>query len=594
MAILTNDIECHINYFLSLFRNPITGEVFEFAIYNDRADFDRADLRKILQDNTIITFNGLNYDMAINTLCLCGASNLEMKKASDDIIRSGLMPWTFERKYNVKIITVDHIDLIQVAFGTASLKVYGARLGSKLLQELPIHHDNFIMPDQVDIIDQYCINDNIVTADLYNELKKDITLRENMSTEYGIDLRSKSNAQIAEQVIKSEYIKLTGVKLPKAKAEKSYEYQYQSYVFFETVSLNNLLSTCLSVDFNISKNGKPVLPKELNKLIKVGKKSYKMGIGGLHSVDSPGSYYSDENYKIYDIDVASYYPFIILNSGFEPKHIGAMFTKIYRDIVERRLTAKKAGNKTTADSLKIVINGLFGKFGNRYSAVYSPELLFNTTITGQLCLFMLIEQFAKHDIDVISANTDGITIRVHNEKELLLKELVTWWENVTNFEMEYTEYKSIHHRDVNNYIAVYQLGGFKGKGIFASDGIRKNPANAIIRDACINYILSGTPPEETIRKSKDVTQFLTVKKVTGGAHKDGVPLGATVRWYRSLATETAINYIKNDNQVGGSEDGMPLMNLPDTKELPFDIDIKWYIDKAVEQLKELKVIDYEN
>lgn len=612
MAKLTFDIECYGNYFLALFINIVTGKIYKYAMYNDQKDHFIQELRATLSYNTILTFNGNNYDMCVTALYLAGATNIELKNASDDIIKNRLMPWVFEKKYNVKLPSYDHIDLMQPAFGAAGLKIYGARLGSKKLQELPIHHDNFIMPFEVPKLELYCVNDNIVTDDLNTELDEAIKLRELLSEEYGIDLRSKSDAQIAEQVIKSEYKKLTGGTLKKPKAAASYKYFPPEFVGFQKPQLQYLYNTCRKVDFNISKKGAVMLPKELNKQIKIAGKAYKMGIGGLHSVDKGGSYYSDSEYQIYDIDAASFYPYIILNAGFEPTHIGTLFTTIYRSIVERRIAAKKRMKQikkiittqgstdalkaelktqdTIQESLKIVINGLFGKFGSRYSVVYSPDLMFHTTVTGQLCLFMLIEQFEVAQIQVISANTDGISVRVHKSQKDHLDALVQWWEGVTNFTMEYTPYKSLHHRDVNNYIAIGADGYAKGKGIFAPDGIRKNPANAIIRDACMEYIKFGTPVETTITSAKSVVNFLTVRKVAGGAHKDGVPLGAAVRWYRSFKTETAINYIKNGNQVGGSERGVPLMDLPEEGVMPIDLDYGWYIEQTNKVLTQIGVL----
>ena len=42
--------------------------------------------------------------------------------------------------------------------------------------------------------------------------------------------------------------------------------------------------------------------------------------------------------------------------------------------------------------------------------LYSPDLLINTTITGQLTLLMLIEMITLSGGKVKSANTDGIVI----------------------------------------------------------------------------------------------------------------------------------------------------------------------------------------
>ena len=647
---LTCDIECLPNYFLILFRDVDTGKTLKFSMFNDQ--YSRPDalsaVEATLSGALIITFNGNSFDLPLIALFIKGAGSLQLKAAANDIISNRLMPWAFERKYGCCVPDHwDHIDLINVAFGTASLKIYMGRLGCQKMQEMPIEHYCFLLPDDRQTIDRYCVNDNEGTAELFFELEGAIELRKTMSDEYGIDLRSKSDAQIAEQVIKSEYLRLRHEKVPKATAKASYKYTPPPFVMFQGKQLNRLLDLCKAVDFDISAKGSVLMPKNevvcseimlppsvrrvqvdpsliarirsgemtkkelkeegitptIEKMIRgkldseaqfvyreegllstipIADKNYKMGIGGLHSDDAPGSHYSDDEYQLLDIDVASYYPNIILNAGFEPAHIGTLFTTIYRAILTRRMKAKREGNKLVADALKIVINGLFGKFGNRYSAVYSPDLMFHTTVTGQLCLLMLIEQFERWGIQVVSANTDGITVKV--KRGMLggqLESIVEWWEQVTGFDMEYAHYASVHYRDVNNYLAVDQESRkVKGKGIFAASGIRKNPAHTIIRDAVFAFVKDGTPPATTIFASADPSAFLEVRKVTGGAVKDGEPLGGTIRWYISSATETAINYAKNGNQVASSERAMPMMDLPLDGRMPADLDYQWYIDKT--------------
>ena len=193
---------------------------------------------------------------------------------------------------------------------------------------------------------------------------------------------------------------------------------------------------------------------------------------------------------------------------------------------------------------------------------------------------MLIEQFDIACIQVVSANTDGITVLVHKCQKASLNLIVAQWEATTAFNMEYVYYKSIHYRDVNNYFAVTLDDGAKGKGIFASDGIRKNPAHAIVRDACIAKVLHGIEPYETVYGESDITKFLEVRKVAGGAVKDGEPLGGSIRWYISNETDTPINYAKNGNMVASSQGGMPMMDLPTDGIFPSDLDCQWYIDRA--------------
>ncbi|WP_202050083.1 hypothetical protein, partial [Acinetobacter baumannii] len=247
-----------------------------------------------------------------------------------------------------------------------------------------------------------------------------------------------------------------------------------------------------------------------------------MGVGGLHSSESCIAHLAKDGYLLIDRDVASFYPNIILNLGLFPKHLGSAFLTVYRSLVERRLKAKgltKSSdlsiaelNKVIADSIKITINGSFGKLGSKYSNLYSPDLLIQVTLTGQLSLLMLIEALYLNGINVVSANTDGIVIKPRMTQYNLLNEIVKSWENHTKFETEETQYRAIFNRDVNNYIALKKhfdkeskqwLDTFpqgtkldkrvKGKGVFAEADIWKNPANGICVDALIAFLDEGKP-----------------------------------------------------------------------------------------------------
>ena len=276
--------------------------------------------------------------------------------------------------------------------------------------------------------------------------------------------------------------------------------------------------------------------------------------------------------------MASYYPAIILNCGLKPQHMGDHFTQVYRGIVQRRLAAKHSGDKVTADSLKITINGSFGKFGSPYSALYSPVLLIQTTVTGQLALLMLIEALESEGIEVVSANTDGIVMRCPRSHLRLLDYIVWEWEHATGFETEATEYQALYSRDVNNYIAVKPDNSFKLKGVFAPAALQKNPANEICTGAVVKYLIDGTPVEDSILACRDITKFVTIRTVKGGAVKGGQYLGKAVRWYYARGETGTINYKINGYTVARSEGARPLMDLPE--QFPGDVDFDWYIREA--------------
>jgi len=231
----------------------------------------------------------------------------------------------------------------------------------------------------------------------------------------------------------------------------------------------------------------------------------------------------------------------------------------------------------TADSLKITVNGGFGKLGSKYSKLYAPELFFHVTVTGQLALLMLIEQVELAGIPVVSGNTDGIVSMPTPDQLPTLRSIMALWEGVTGYELEETHYRPLHCRDVNNYIAIKTDGNVKTKGAFAAGGLMKNPQMEIVGEALVAQLLHGTPIEQTVRNCTDITKFVTVRSVRGGGEWRGRYLGKVVRWYWSRHGQPIV-YTSNGNKVATSDGAMPAMTLPEA--LPDDIDYERYIEAA--------------
>jgi hypothetical protein len=575
------DLEIYRDYFLAMFRNVKTGNVRAFELF-DGQPLDVATIKSILKSYQLVTFNGLNFDMPLLMLALKRPDNAVIKKACDSIINNNLRGWQFERQWDVVVPKdIDHIDLIEVAPGTASLKIYGGRLHCKRMQDLPIEPTASITPEQRPLLREYCANDLITTQQLYEYLLPQLELRARMSDEYAIDLRSKSDAQIAEAVIgrKVQDILQREIKRPEVAAGTTFTYRPPEFIQFTTPALQEVLNRLRVERFAVPDSGKVTMPKWLQDTeISIGTSVYRMGIGGLHSSEQSTSHIADEDTILVDRDVASYYPNIILGTGLAPSHMGGAFTVAYRDIVQRRLAAKASGDKVTDDALKITINGSFGKFGSKWSKLFSPDLLIQTTMTGQLALLMFIETLESEGIPVVSANTDGVVIKCPKARVPMM-EFIAWeWEHTTGFTTEATYYQAVYSKDVNNYIAIKPDGGFKLKGIYAPVNLKKNPTNEICTGAVVKYLIDGTPPSETIRACQDIRKFVTIRQVKGGAVKGDDYLGKAVRWYYSKGATGTINYKVNGYTVPRSEGARPLMQIPDS--LPNDIDHDWYITEA--------------
>lgn len=597
------DVEAFPNYFLVCFTSVQTGWVYYLEEITGYCQIDRRMLQWILSNFRTVSFNGLHYDLILCYLCCAGAPPDVIKGASDMIILQDMPGHDVLKKHKVKRFEVDHIDLIEVAPLQASLKTYAGRLHAPKMQDLPFHPNTVLTWDQITVTRWYCVNDITNTAYLRECLREHITLREQLSQEYGVDVRSKSDAQIAEAVIGAELTKRLGYrpKKPTIEVGTTYYYRVPGYINFQTHLLNWALNIIATTPFVVGASGAVAMPEAISDLkLQIAGATYRMGIGGLHSSEETQAFISNDEYVLLDKDVTSYYPKIILNLALNPHHIGPIFSQVYGSIVERRIAAKQAGNKVAADSLKIVVNGSFGKLGSKYSILYAPDLLIQTTISGQLSLLLLIERLELAGIRVVSANTDGIMIWCRRDMQNICEAIVKQWEHDTGYETEGAVYKALYSRDVNNYIAIKENGKeSKNKGAFANpwaskknpaERLHKNPTGTICVEAVEAFLMKGTPLHETIYACTDIKKFVVVRSVKGGAVKvwaDGRVeyLGKSVRWYYAKGVEGELVYAINGNKVPRSEGAMPLMKLPDI--CPQDIDFDWYVTESASILLQI-------
>ena len=572
------DTETLPNRTLFCAKNIETGEWFDLWRHDDDAP---ARLTRFVQqaDSTFIGFNSKSFDNAVVAAFCLGRTEIEIKRIADDIITNRLSPWNAMRKHNLRDVILDDIDLIEVAPSFVGLKAYGARMHMPKLQDMPIAHDEMITVDQEPMLLEYCHNDVDTTAELLNQLEGELMLRVEMSRRYGADMRSKSDSQMAEQA----YITSMGLKRQENDIPKTVRYTPPAFLKFMDAELQGLLDRVSKHVFNMNQvTGHVQLPDFLGlKTIKFGSGEYQLGVGGIHSVHDRQVCHIAGDDHMCDIDAASFYPSIILECGFVPAALGKRFVEEYRKIYERRLEAKRNGDKITDATLKISLNGTFGKLASRYSVLYSPDLMLAVTLTGQFTLLMLIEWLERAGALTLSANTDGIAIRYTKEKKELVEKVVSKFSEVSGFSFEYTPYRALAVKDVNNYIAVKPDRKLKVKGIYAPLSLKKNPTAQVSSDAVGVWLADGTPFEDTIR-SAPFTDFISARNVTGGGQQNGVYLGKVVRWYQSTdANNEPIKYASNGNKVPKTEGAKACMTLLDKTTHPVDLDYDWYNKEAI-------------
>jgi len=580
------DIECYKNYFLAVFASE-DGTTYSIKLHNDKLTGSKQVVEAILRKNPLISFNGDNYDLPVLSAFLAGWSNAKLKELSDAIILKNLPRWQLSDHFpslRIKRVDMGHIDLIGVTPLKSSLKTYGCRIHSKKLQDLPIDPSASISEQDAVVLEDYCKNDVMVTWDIYHTLHGELVLRSDMSKEYGMDLRSKSDPQIAEAIIR-HYMEEHGYDVSKRTAAvEPFKYKVPDFIEFETKQLQDVLETVRECTFTVKDTGNVELPDAIkNLVIEFNGAKYKLGIGGLHSQEKRQVIEPNEDLLLGEYDVASMYPSIILGQGLYPEHLGDGFLEVYRMIFDKRMAAKRTGDKTTADTLKIVLNSSYGKFGSKYSFLYSPELLIQTTITGQLALLMLIERLSLVGAQVVSANTDGVVILMYADLEVEVEYRCHEWSKATTYILEWTPYKAMYSESVNSYVALKPDGSAKTKGLYESGSIRKGYSAQVCNDAIVARLTHGTPIDRYIQNATDIRDFLVMRGVRGGGYWNKQNIGKVVRWYYS--TEGHPIRYANGNKVAGSDGAVPLMDLTDT--IPADLDIQKYIDIAYDKLKRL-------
>lgn len=414
----------------------------------------------------LIGFNSKKYDDLITDHLLIHKSlylangewqiTNNVKALSDAIISTSLNYRYLDEELKQFRSPYTSLDLYSALFEVTarkSLKQTAINLKWYRLEDSPIHFNTWINKTQFSSIVEYNINDVLITRALRLLKLGEISLRIDISNEYKINVLNSNRSNVADKLMGKFYAEYTGSKYWHFKDKRTYRKVIpfgdiiNPKIQFKDPVLKNLLDNIKDTKFTVGgKFGYDIIFRDIG---------YAIGVGGLHSIDRPKAFTATD--LIYrDADVSSYYPSLIINEKIAPAHLAASaFQQIAVMITTERLAAKRAKLKVKAEALKIVANsGLFGKFGSEDSWLFDLKCTYQTTLNGQLYLLMLIEQFEDNEIDVISANTDGVTSRFDPKIESTYNDITRHWQSFVGFELEFVDYVKYVRTSVNDYIAV--------------------------------------------------------------------------------------------------------------------------------------------
>ena len=524
------DLETYPNIFtcaiLSLSTN--NHELYEISDRkNDGLKLKKRLVQLMDSDAVMIGYNNNSFDYSFIHRIINGSVNLNALDLYD-ICKGIISPSPIDKqnfpwgKYTIRESEqfIKQIDLFKIRHydnraKRTSLKALEFVMRMDNIQDLPFPPGTMLLDNEKNELIHYNWHDVDATALFYVRTIEEIKFREEMSEKYRVDFTNYNDVKIGSKIFQLKLEK-AGISCYKnntvQQTHRPFVYLKDcipDYIHLENPKFRRILDVMKSKI--LTSDNVKALFSDLNCIINNLK--YHFGAGGLHASVN-GYFESDDEYVIEDIDVGGMYPSIIVGNGFYPEHLGAGFSPIFKELIDER---KQVGKKTPMGAaLKLAANGTFGKMGDKYSYLYDLKALLQVTITGQLSLTMIIEQLIKvPTLTMIQANTDGITYRIKRAYQPQIKTIITYWEKVTQLEMEYAHYDRMWIADVNNYIAEFtETGSLKRKGRYEYNlEYHQDTSALIIPKAAEAYMVHGQDIEDFIRNHKDKFDFMLRAKV---------------------------------------------------------------------------------
>ena len=148
---------------------------------------------------------------------------------------------------------------------------------------------------------------------------------------------------------------------------------------------------------------------------------------------------------------------------------------------------------------KVVLNGISGHLDSVNSPLYYPEGIMKVRVGGQLILTWLAERCALYGWDVLSLNTDGITLKMKRDDLEKYYSVIEQCEQQYDIIFEHDFYKKVVYASVNSYIAIPEKGKIKQKGEFVTKPELGNSTDMMVVPKALNaYFIDSIRPEEFI------------------------------------------------------------------------------------------------
>ena len=556
------DIECYPNIFTIVVYSLLKEDYFTFEISERRNDMERIEklVTNLKRDKRrMIGFNNMGYDYPVlhalinysrenhsatwDHLCKAARKKSDQIINADHFDRFKHLIWE-NNQYcqQVDLFKIHHFDNVARA---TSLKVLQFNMRSESIEDLPFDPNQPVDPANFDDLILYNRHDVQETYRFYLKTLEAIDLREKLTEKNGVNFINANDTKIGKTIFQLELEKQLGKGICFFYTGEGERKPRQTKR--KRIAMNEVILPCARFErpeFNLIKGwiAKQVLTDvtkdvftgideaDLGAIIHCCDKTkvkgkikslncivdgfnFVFGTGGLHGCIDPATVVSNDERVIVDLDVVSYYPSLAIVNGIYPEHLGPEFCTIYKRLKEQRTSYKKGSPENAA--LKLALNGVYGDSNNKFSPFYDPKYTMSITINGQLLLCMLAEKLMGiAGLEMIQANTDGVTVRIDRRKISEMEATCKEWERITGLELEAARYNRMFIRDVNNYIAEYEGGKLKRKGAYEYEvGWHQNFSSLVIQKAAEAHLIHNRDIEDFIRNHDDPYDFYLRAKV---------------------------------------------------------------------------------
>lgn len=508
-------------------------------------------------------------------------------------------------------------------------------MNAEQLNRLIDKWDRYIINEYIPDMMHYNLNDVYIVCEIVRLNPDEIKSRYAVSNTYQVDVLNSSRSKTADALFEKFYSKFSGLMPEQWKGSKtertamSFKKVIFPFIEFKTPELQALLAELYNTTIYRTSND------AFSKQVKINKVTYNLAKGGLHSQDVPmeiwsttdfppytSSTGSQRRYTIYHYDVASYYPSIMADHEVYPAHMNkGAFCGLIKWMRDTRVTVKHSKEDIVdgiprdvlALVLKIVINSIYGKFGFEKGNLYDRLAVLRVTVNGQLMLLMLCEALELEGIEIISANTDGIMVKVYEDQEDKFNEISDWWRNKTKMKADSDIVHCLIARDVNNYIAQFrttkngvnklklEYKGALNPYMYAID-LSKGYDMPIVAQAVSDYFLKGIPIMDTLQSATNILDFCKTQNVGRQFHVEETKVvdGKVVniecqRYVRFYVSNNGVIIEKVNNNDGSrsrlaARSVVTVLNTLDDKDISLrDINYRYYYQECIKIIDPIKL-----